>query len=123
LVTLQVLVYFKNMKFLILILVLAISAQPLQAGFCDMDMEKSQESSHHMDHSDQKGHDCCDKDNTDSQEGCDSDMNCGPCYVSVSALPGLVKVNPAWGQHYFPDLASGVALLSHSSPPFRPPIS
>jgi len=34
------------MKFLILILVLAISIQPLQAGPCDMDMEKSQETSH-----------------------------------------------------------------------------
>jgi len=36
------------MKLLILILVLATSAQPLQAGFCDMDMEKNQETSHHI---------------------------------------------------------------------------
>lgn len=51
----QVLVYFLNMKFLILFLVLAISAQPLQAGFCDMDMGKNQETPHHMDMSDSEG--------------------------------------------------------------------
>ena len=48
------------MKFLILILVLAISAQPLQAGVCDMDMEQSQETTHPMDMSGSDGHDCCD---------------------------------------------------------------
>jgi hypothetical protein len=113
------------MKFLILILVLAISAQPLQAGFCDMDMdmEKSQETSHHMDHSDDDGHDCCDKNDTDSQEGCGSEMNCGPCFVSVSTLPGLMKVNPVWGHQHYQNLSSDVVLPSHSSPPFRPPIS
>jgi hypothetical protein len=113
------------MKFLILILVLAISAQPLQAGFCDMDMdmEKSQETSHHMDNSDDDGHDCCDKNDTDSQEGCGSEMNCGPCFVSVSTLPSLMKVIPVWGHLHYQDLSSDVVLPSHSSPPFRPPIS
>jgi hypothetical protein len=111
------------MKFLILILVLAISAQPLQAGFCDMNMEKNQESSHHMDHSDEVNHDCCDSNDADKQEGCGNEMNCGPCFVSVSMLPSLLKVNPTWGSHHSLDLSSGIVLPSHSSPLFRPPIS
>jgi hypothetical protein len=57
------------MKFLILILVLAISAQPLQAGFCDMDMEKSQKTSHHMEHYDHDAHDFCVSDDTGLQKG------------------------------------------------------
>jgi len=115
--------YFKEMKFLVFILVLSISAQPLQAGFCDMDMEKSQESPHHMDQSNDSGHDCCDPDSTDSTEGCDSAMGCGICFVSVSALPSILRISPVWERHYYPDLWSGIVLPSHSSPPFRPPIS
>jgi len=111
------------MKFLILMLVLAISSQPLQAGFCDMDMETGQETSHHMEDSDHDSHDCCDPENTDGQEGCDSEMQCGPCFASVSALPGMIKVNPIWGNHQSWNLSSGIVLPSHSSPPFRPPIS
>jgi len=89
------------MKLLILILVLAISAQPLQAGFCgDMDMEKSQETAHHMEHSDNDGHDCCDSDDADSIEGCDSEMMCGFCFASVSAFPNMLKVNANWAHQY-----------------------
>jgi hypothetical protein len=112
------------MKLLILILILAISAQPLQAGVCDVNMEASQETSHHMDHSDHNAHDCCDKSGNDSQaEGCDGEMNCGVCFANVSTLSNSIKINPAWGQQYGHDLSSGVVLPSHSSPPFRPPIS
>jgi hypothetical protein len=111
------------MKFLILILVLVISAQPLQAGFCDMDMEKSQETSHHMEHSDHDGHDCCDSDDTDSQKGCDSGMNCGFCSAGVSALPGMLKIDAILVHQYSQNLSSSVVLPSHSSPPFRSPIS
>jgi hypothetical protein len=111
------------MKFLILMLVLMISTQPLQAGFCDMDMEKSQNTPHQMEHSDHDGHDCCDSDDTDSQKGCDSEMNCGFCSTSVSALPGMIKINATLVHQYSQNFSSGVALPSHSSPPFRPPIS
>jgi len=117
------------MKLLILILVLAISVQPLQAGFCDMDMEKNQEPSHHMgqmdqmDQSDQDSHDCCDSDNSDSQEGCDGDMQCGFCFANVSAFPSMIKVNVSWVHQYSLDFSSEFILPSHSSPPFRPPIS
>ena len=111
------------MKLLILFLVLAISAQPLQAGFCDMDMGKNQETPHHMDISDSEGHDCCDTDEADSQEGCDSGMNCGMCFVSVSALPSIFKINASWGQPIYHQISSSATLPSHSSPLFRPPIS
>ena len=114
------------MKFLILILVLAISTQPLQAGFCDGDMEKNQETSHNMDqmnHSDHESHDCCDSDDSDSQEGCDSAMKCGFCSANVPALPIILKLNSAWAHQYYLDFSAEFVLPSHSSPLFRPPIS
>jgi len=114
------------MKSLIFILVLAISAQPLQAGFCDMDMDKNQQSSHQMgqmDHSGQDKHDCCDPTDTDSEEGCNSEMKCGFCFATVPALPSLIKVGTAWDHPYSLDISPGLILPSHSSPLFRPPIS
>jgi hypothetical protein len=116
------------MKLWILILVLAISAQPLQAGFCDMDMEKNQETSHEMDHSgmdhsDQESHKCCDSDDSDSPTGCDSSMNCGPCFVSASMISNLTKFSSTIAHQHTPDISSGVALPSHTTPLFRPPIS
>lgn len=111
------------MKLLILFLVLAISAQPLQAGFCDMGLEKDQQTPHHMDMSDSAGHDCCDSEKSDSPEGCDGGANCGMCFVSVSAIPSIIKINASWGQPIYHEISSGVTLPSHSSPPFRPPIS
>ena len=116
-------VYCFAMKFLILMLVLTISAQPLQAGFCSMDMASDQESSHHMEASANNDHDCCDSDDSNSQEGCDGEMDCGFCFVSVSALHHTIKINPAWVHQYSRGFLSNVVYPSHSSPPFRPPIS
>jgi hypothetical protein len=112
-----------RMKLLILFLVLAISAQPLQAGFCDMELEKNPETPHHMDMSDSQGHDCCDTDKPDSTEGCDNGMSCGMCFVSVSAIPSMLRIAPAWGLSSYHNFSSGLILPSYSSPPFRPPIS
>jgi hypothetical protein len=111
------------MRILILLLVLAISTQPLQAGICDMDMEKGQESSHHTQESENNEHDCCDSDDSDSKDGCDGEMKCGFCFANVSALPDFIKANSTWVSHFSLDLSSGVILPIHSSPPFRPPIS
>ena len=125
---LRVLGYFANMKLLVLILVLALSAQPLQAGSCDMSMEKGQETSHHMGHSGQEQaenqvHDCCGSSGADSSDGCDGNMDCGPCFVSFTAIPSLVRFAPVFIHQQTPNLSSGVVLPSHASPPFRPPIS
>jgi len=123
------------MKLLILFLVLAISIQPLQAGSCDMEMGKNQpgqnqmshemdhEMDRKMDHSGRGGHDCCKTDGTDSPHGCDNTMNCGFCFVPASALPGIPKLALTWEHNYSLDFTTGLVLPSHSSPPFRPPIS
>ena len=112
------------MKYLTFILVLLISIQPLQAGFCDM--ESGQEAPQTMDHSDEGNHDCCDSDDSDasdSQSGCDSMMHCGSCNAAFSALPSILKFNARWATNYSPELSSGFELPSHSAPPFRPPIA
>lgn len=111
------------MKLWILILALAISAQPLQAGVCDMEMEENQESIHLMDMSGKQGHDCCDTEDTDSRDGCDAGMNCGMCFVSVSAIFDIPRVEPVWSRSVYRESSMGVILPSHSSPPFRPPIA
>ena len=113
----------EQMKFLVLILVLAISAQPLQAGACDMDMEESQETTHHMDMSGSNGHDCCETEETETDEGCDTGMNCCMCFVSVSAISSIPRVVPLWSHPAYHEASTGVMLPSHSSPPFRPPIA
>ena len=111
------------MKILILFLVLAISTQPLQAGFCDVNMEKNQESSHHMDDAVNTGHDCCDSYDADVQKGCDGGVICGNCFASVFASLSVTSVNPTWANHYPMNLSSCVILPGHSSPPFHPPTS
>ena len=116
------------MKLWILILALAISAQPLQAGFCDMQAEKNQEASHQMDHSgmddsNEQNHNCCESDEPESSTGCDSGMNCCPCFVSVSVISNLPHVSAVFTHQYTPDLSSGGIFPSHTAPPFRPPIS
>jgi hypothetical protein len=113
--------YDLDMKFLILMLVLTISVQPLQAGFCDLDM--SQETSHHPEQSSDTDHDCCDPGDSESPQGCDGNMHCGFCSSNMPALPDILKATTAWVTNFSPDLSSGVVLPSHSSPPFRPPIS
>jgi hypothetical protein len=111
------------MKLLALILVLAISAQPLQVGACDMDMENSQDSTRQMDSSGPDGHDCCDTEDSDSDEGCGAGMHCGMCFVSVSAIFSIPRVVPVWSHPVYLESSSGLILPSHSAPPFRPPIA
>jgi hypothetical protein len=115
------LIYYLDMRFLIIMLVLAIGAQPLQAGSCDM--ETDQESSHHMDQSINTGHDCCDSDKPDAPPNCDSEMHCGYCTSAVSSLPLAFRIDNGWMSAYSLNLSSGLVAPSHSSPPFRPPIS
>jgi hypothetical protein len=118
-----VLVYFKVMKTLVFILVLAISSQPFQAGFCDLSPETIQGTGHHMDDPDQGSHDCCDPKPMDSKDQCDNGMNCSRCFLPISALPVMLTPASTWEQCWFMGLSSGLVLPSHSSPPFRPPIS
>jgi len=111
------------MRILIFILVLAINIQPLQAGFCDMDMGKGQDSSHHMNHFDDENHDCCDSDDSGSQAGCEGSAHCGPCQAFFSTLPSVYQFQSSWVGRYSPELSSNVVFPNNSAPPFRPPIA
>jgi hypothetical protein len=113
------------MRLLALILALAISAQPLQAGFCDMDMGKGQETGHYMDDAADTGHDCCDTDDADLQQeqGCDGMAHCAPCFLSTPVLPVMTRLQLAWTPQHAESAWLDPVLANHSSPPFRPPIS
>lgn len=112
------------MKILILFLALAISAQPLQAGFCDM--ETNHEAAHHMKQIEKAGDelpDCCDSELANSQQGCDQQMYCGFCLAAASTKSDLQRVAVIWIVLYAQDITSGEIKPSNPSPPFRPPIS
>lgn len=113
------------MRILTLILILAISTQPLQAGFCAVDMQQGQPSGTQMpmdmDHSDDHG--CCDTQNSDSDESCENGSHCGFCTAAAPLIPSSVRIGAHWVYAYDFDAANGNLLPSHSSPPFRPPIS
>lgn len=113
------------MRLLTLILILAITAQPLQAGFCAMDLEQGQvaemDMPMDMDHGD--GHDCCDTDNQVPEESCEGGSNCSHCTVVSPALSTILRVPVAWLPAGEFEISDGIILPSHSSPPYRPPIS
>jgi hypothetical protein len=113
------------MRILTLILILAVSAQPLQAGFCAMGMDQGQAAAMDMpmgmDHG--GGHDCCDTEAPESEETCEGGSHCGHCTVASPALPSVLRVPVAWLPAGEFEFSAGVLLPSHSSPPFRPPIS
>lgn len=116
----------RQMKLLtLMVLILAISTQPLLAGSCAMVMGQGGsagvEMPMDMDHGD--GHDCCDTGATETEEPCEGGAHCGHCTVVSPALSSVLKLSVAW--HAASEFAfdGGILLPSHSSPPFRPPIS
>ena len=120
------------MKLLVALLVLMIAAQPVQAGFCYMDLSGGPGDHAGMNHGSDAGeaaHGCCQSPAGDSgstsgpgtETGC-SDMPCGTCVASVAAIPParcLAALAPV-GAHV--QLGAGLVTPSHASPPFRPPI-
>ena len=112
------------MKYLILFLILTITAQPLSAESCDMEMDQTT-SGHmmNMDHDSHEKSDCCDSDSADIQEGCDGAMNCGFCPVTVSATIEISNYLVSWIPHHPGAVFSGLIAADHSPPPFHPPIS
>jgi DNA-binding transcriptional LysR family regulator len=119
------------MKLLAAILVFMITAQPVQAGFCDM--QPSGDSAAHagmqhggMQHDTQEdgrqGHDCCAPADEDGSRDCDNMVQCGTCSVATAAVavePAIAPV-PEWALRSYLN-GSGVP-PSHASPPYRPPI-
>jgi hypothetical protein len=113
------------MRLLTLVLILAISAQPLQAGFCAMGMDQGQAAGMDlsMDTDHGGGHDCCETESSEPEATCDGGSHCGHCTVASPALPSVLRVPVAWPSAGEFEFSAGVLLPSHSSPPFRPPIS
>lgn len=113
------------------ILMFMIAAQPVQAGFCDM--QPSGDAAAHagmghegMQHDTQEdgrqGHDCCAPSDEDGKDSCDNMILCGTCSVAtaaVSVVPTIAPVPELALRSYLND--SGLP-PSHASPPYRPPI-
>lgn len=114
-----------QMRALILILILALNAQPLQAGGCDMDAGRGGASSAHvMDGNDSPGHDCCDPGGSDSGTSCQDDMNCRSCTAVALLMPDLPRIDADdWPHARYLDIGDSGPLPNHSQPPYRPPIS
>lgn len=111
------------------ILVLMIAAQPVQAGFCDMEpsggapqpMGMQHEGMQHETGHDGASHDCCAAASPESGPGCDTFDQCGSCMAGTAAVPTLNTpyAVPAFGSRAL--LATDQVLPSHASPPYRPP--
>jgi hypothetical protein len=110
------------MKFIVLLLVLAIMLPPVQAGSCDVETGQAT-TSHQMQATDDGEHKCCDSEQAESPHGCSSDMLCGFCSASTSSIPDTPRYSVIWQHHYSRNTSSGAVASSHSSPLFRPPIS
>jgi hypothetical protein len=113
------------MKLLTLTLILAIITQPLQAGFCAMGVDQgsapAMDTGTNMDHGD--GHDCCDTEAPAAEVSCEGGAHCSHCTVASPALPSVFRVPVAWLANGAIRLSGGLLPPSHSSAPYRPPIS
>ena len=113
------------MRRLTLILILAVCAQPLQAGFCAVEADQYQvydmEMPLGMDHPD--GHDCCQGDDSGTDDVCESGPHCGSCSMGPPAIPTLSKFFLTWQSASSFGGVDSLLPHSHSSPPFRPPIA
>jgi hypothetical protein len=108
-------------KFIVLLLAIAIVTQPVQAGFCNLKM--NHDSSHHAGQVSDSAHKCCNPKQSGQKQDCGGDMLCGSCPAGVSAIPVVYSVVPVGPQHCPNDLCSGGLAPSHSFPLLRPPIS
>lgn len=106
-------------------LTLVVCAQPLQAGFCAVDVDQGRAIDVAMilgmDHP--EGHVCCEGDDSGLDEVCESGPHCGSCFVGPLAIPSVSEIHLT--RHGAGSVGGLGDLLppSHSSPPFRPPIA
>jgi hypothetical protein len=119
------------MKLLAAILVFMIAAQPVQAGFCDM--QPSGDSAahagmqhdgiqHDMQGKGQPAHDCCAPAGEDGGGNCDNMVQCGACSVAAAAVFVLPAIGPVPDLVFRSCLNDSDVPPSHASPPYRPPI-
>ena len=114
------------MKFVSALLVLMIAAQPVQAGFCDMESggdTAAQAGQQHHPGESSGDHGCCDPTDSDSGTTCSDRMHCGFCAGTAAALPmgPVLAAPPDWATPL--PLSGGIIAPSHASPPYRPPIA
>lgn len=117
-----------------IILILLIAAQPVQAGFCDMqpsggatqDMDTQHAGMQHEGMPSEPGqdsnsHDCCASANPESDPGCAGLDQCGSCTAGLAAVPALSRACalPAASDRVLP--VAGQLAPSHAAPPYRPP--
>jgi hypothetical protein len=114
------------MKLLAAFLVFMIAAQPVQAGFCGLDLQGSSSpepaQQHHPDPS-TEGHACCDPADDTEAPRCADRQHCGSCATGVAAIPvaPAPAAPPEWAS---PAPLTGDRIApAHTSPPFRPPIT
>lgn len=102
-----------------------IAAQPVQAGFCDMDLSGSGADTappqHHQDGGADE-HGCCEPPETEEDQCCGDRLDCGFCSSGVSAAPGVGTTPVVPESPILPMLNGGGIAPSHSAPPYRPPI-
>jgi hypothetical protein len=122
------------------ILVLMIAAQPVQAGFCDMEPSDGTPRYAHTEHAGMQhagmqhagmqddggqgaaSHDCCTAD-PESTPSCDPLDQCGSCTTGLAAVPALNGPNAMPPYSHRVLLTPGQVAPSHASPPYRPPTS
>ena len=113
------------MKLLAALLVFMIAAQPVQAGFCAMDLSGSGGDTPPMQHhpaGDAGDHGCCEPPATEDDTCCGDRLDCGFCTSGVSAVLGSETTSVAPVTPSLLPLSSGAVAPSHSAPPYRPPI-
>jgi hypothetical protein len=114
------------MNWLAVILGLLIAAQPLQAGFCDMEATADAAPHAGMQHdSDQRasGHDCCQPPDSEESRDCNDMLQCAPCATALPAVPAMFPEVRYAGDPHRAGPDHGRLTPSHSVPPFRPPIT
>jgi hypothetical protein len=112
------------MKLLAALLVFMIAAQPVQAGFCDLDLSDGAEPHTGMVHDAamaSSDHDCCQSPDTEDGRVCSDMAQCGPCATAIPAVLPIQMVLFAPVGNYRCWLDDGALTPSHSAPPFRPP--
>jgi hypothetical protein len=109
------------MRILILALVLLMNIQPAAADVCDM--QAGAQGSHHAAADDGDQDQCCPDDPEVPRQGCDHASHCGSCSAALYLTTPKPTAATTWAGSYGRDMAGGLLTPSHSSPPFRPPIS
>lgn len=109
------------MRFLILLLVLTMNIQPLAAESCDM--VSAAHAGHQAQLDDTDHGDCCDTETDAQAHDCQQASHCGTCTAAVFLASFKHAAVSTAALPFDKTLAAGQLPPSHSSPPFRPPIS